>query len=258
MKERRFPWRRLVAVLLVAAAVPGVWFLLDLPPPLFIARYGLPPAGGPTGDSRLIANTTFIELSPGYFLHEGPDGERRWVEVDHPIWVATTELTNDAYCVFDPDHAKGANPLMPASRLSYEDALAFCRWVSAQTDFRVRPPTCEEWEYACRAGTTTAWYTGDDPEDVGNAAWLVGNSGNTTFVVEMRLANRWDLVDFHGNVAEWCADAVADPERGLLRAVRGGHYRSSANECRSSVRTLVPETTRSPKIGFRPVAVRKR
>jgi len=255
MTERRFPWRKLVAAVLVAAAAPVLWIVLDLPPPLLLARYGLPPAGGPTGDSCLIANTTFIELLPGYYRHQGPDGKGRWVEVDHPVWIATTELTNDAYSVFDPDHGKGANPLQPVARISYEDAVAFCRWVSTQSRFTVRPPTEEEWEYACRAGTTAAWYTGDDPEELGNAAWFAGNSIGGANVVEMRLANPWDLADFHGNVAEWCSDAVAATGEGLRRVVRGGHFSSPAEACRSSARELVPETRKSPKIGFRPVAV---
>ena len=73
MSEKGFPKKRLIAAAVLLVVTPAVWLLLDLPPPLYLARYGLPPYGEPTGQAVLIAGISFTELSPGYYRQTAPD-----------------------------------------------------------------------------------------------------------------------------------------------------------------------------------------
>jgi acetoin utilization deacetylase AcuC-like enzyme len=131
-----------------------------------------------------------------------------------------------------------------------------------------RLPTEAEWEYACRAGTTTQYNFGNDPRALGDHAWFAENSGSRTQPVGQKKPNRWGLFDMHGNVAEWCndwyrADYYAEgPERnprgpatGTERVIRGGAWNSSAESCRSSYRASDPSLDdtclANDAIGFR-------
>jgi len=136
-----------------------------------------------------------------------------------------------------------------------------------------RLPTEAEWEYACRAGTTTAFYSGPiihpevsplDP-NLDLTGWYGGNAEFSTHPVGIKAANSWGLFDTHGNVSEWCWDwvgpyAVGDvidprgPASGTERAIRGGAFFNSAARCRSAARTSLPPSNSSLNIGFRTVA----
>ncbi len=140
---------------------------------------------------------------------------------------------------------------------------------SEETGRVYRLPTEAEWEYACRSGTTTRYYFGDDSADLGDYAWYRGNTegmgeGRTHRVGEKR-PNAWGLYDMHGNVLEWCSDWYGSdyyanspledptgPESGSQRVARGGRWRSTAKFCRSAPRNrLSPRNRWSERLGFR-------
>jgi formylglycine-generating enzyme required for sulfatase activity len=131
--------------------------------------------------------------------------------------------------------------------------------------YEYRLPTEAEWEYACRAGTTTLFSFGDDESKLGEYGWYGSNSGNTTHPVGEKKPNGWGLYDVHGNVFEWCQDwygnypggSVTDPQgpaTGSSRVVRGGYWYSSiARSFRSEYRNGWWPGDRSDGVGFRPV-----
>ena len=131
--------------------------------------------------------------------------------------------------------------------VSWNDAVRFCQWLSKKEDRTYELPTEAEWEYACRAGTTTAFSFGDDPKALGDYAWYDGNSGSHTHPVGEKKPNPWGLYDMHGNVWQWCADrygpyqegSIKDPKGadvGESRVFRGGSWGSQLRLCRSADR----------------------
>jgi formylglycine-generating enzyme required for sulfatase activity len=142
---------------------------------------------------------------------------------------------------------------MPAICMTQHAARKFCEWLTARTGEYHRLPTEAEWEYACRAGTTTAYSFGDDPAQLGEYAWYDANSDGTYHEVGQKLPNPWGLKDMHGNVAEWVLDQyvpeiyasrtdgvavepLAIPTTLYPRVVRGGGWDDPASMCRSAVR----------------------
>ena len=103
----------------------------------------------------------------------------------------------------NPSYFRG-NPQNPVERVSYIDAIAFCQELSRVTGKNYRLPTESEWEYACRANTTTNYYFGDDKKRLRDYAWYYENSQGTTHPVGQKLPNPWGLYDMLGNVWEWC------------------------------------------------------
>ncbi len=173
----------------------------------------------------------------------------------------------------------------PVVNVSWNDAVAFCAWLSQKDGRKYRLPTEAEWEYACRAGTTTMYQHGDDPEGlvrVGNVAdetakskltnyqstsYLAARDGHVfTAPVGSYAANAWGLYDMHGNVYEWCQDwygadyygnsAGTDPtgpSSGSSRVLRGGSWGGSPRDCRSALRDWDAPTYRHLGLGFRVV-----
>ena len=169
----------------------------------------------------------------------------------------------------------------PVVNVSWNDAVAFCRWLSKKEGSRYRLPTEAEWEYACRAGTSSRFWNGDDPESVtavGNVmdgtaksqfSWLndstTSRDGHAlTAPVGRFRANPFGLHDMHGNVFEWCSDLyetyggakAVDPRgpvEGTDRIYRGGCWRCDAARCRSSYRGAMASSDRFEWCGFRVV-----
>jgi formylglycine-generating enzyme required for sulfatase activity len=155
----------------------------------------------------------------------------------------------------------------PVEQVSWEDAVAFCTKLSAMPDERAvgreyRLPTEAEWEYACRAGSTTTYSFGDDESLLGDFAWFSSNSNAQTHPVGGKRPNAWGLHGMHGNVFEWCSDWSGDypsgaatdprgPSEGSIRVFRGGSWRHSAGGCRSADRFRGDPSGRSSLLGFR-------
>jgi formylglycine-generating enzyme required for sulfatase activity len=164
-----------------------------------------------------------------------------------------------------PSNWKGGN--RPVEQVSWDDANEFCRRLSALPEEKqagrvYRLPTEAEWEYACRAGSTTKWSFGDDESRLDDYAWFDGNSGRETHPVGKKKANSWGLHDMNGNVWEWCGDwrgdytkiAVTDPQgppRGSGRVFRGGGWFSSTGHCRSTHRSGGDPSFQHATLGFR-------
>lgn len=137
----------------------------------------------------------------------------------------------------------------PAISMTHHAANKYCQWLSAQTGHFYRLPTEAEWEYACRAGTTTPYSFGDD--DIDDYAWYYDNADDKYQPVGTKKPNPWGLFDMHGNVAEWVADAFEEDHRGIAagandpwivpktlypRCVRGGSWDDDPEMLRSTAR----------------------
>ncbi|MDB4614464.1 formylglycine-generating enzyme family protein [bacterium] len=141
----------------------------------------------------------------------------------------------------------------PAISMTQHAARGFCKWLTAKTGRYYRLPTEAEWEYACRAGTTTAYSFGDDPSQLDDYAWHEANSEEAYHKVGKKKPNPWGLHDMHGNVAEWVLDQYSTdayarlsgdkavnplqiPSKLYPRVVRGGGWDHSPGQLRSAAR----------------------
>jgi formylglycine-generating enzyme required for sulfatase activity len=196
------------------------------------------------------------------------------VRVTKPFYLGVHEVTQGQY-----EAVMGSRPWSgqqyvkegadyPASCVSWEDAVAFCEKLSAKEGCTYRLPTEAEWEYACRAGSTTGFCFGDDPSALGNHAWYYENADAAGELyahgVGRKKPNGWGLHDMHGNVWEWCADwydaryyGVSPPEdpngpsSGAGRVLRGGSCYRLAWFTRSARRFWALPGDRDLDLGFR-------
>ncbi len=137
----------------------------------------------------------------------------------------------------------------PITSVSWHDAKAYCDWLSEKTGDEYRLPTEAEWEYACRAGTTTKWSFGDDEEELEKYAWYRENSNRTTHPVGEKKPNPWGLYDMHGNVWEWCEDWYDEDKD--TKVLRGGSWFNVAVFSRSAFRFRGIPVSRYGGNGFR-------
>jgi formylglycine-generating enzyme required for sulfatase activity len=235
-----------------------------------------------------IPGGTFLMGSPesekGRKDDEGPQHK---VEID-PFWMSKYEITWDVYEVWMADLDIARREILglaetprdkiaevfqisrptkpytdmtfnmgkrgyPAISMTQHSARVFCQWLSAKTGRYYRLPTEAEWEYACRAGTTTAYHFGDDPAQLGEYAWYYDNSNEKYAKVGLKKPNPWGLYDMHGNVAEWVLDQhttdfygkekdgvaknpLAIPLEEYNRVVRGGSWDADPAALRSAAR----------------------
>jgi formylglycine-generating enzyme required for sulfatase activity len=159
------------------------------------------------------------------------------------------------------------NADLPVENVSWDNAVEFCKKLSELPDEKkagrvYRLPTEAEWEYACRAGSKTAYSFDDEEGLLPEYGWFNRNSSNRTHTVGLLEPNAWGLYDMHGNVFEWCSDwygeypkgAVSDPTGPKVdsdRVLRGGGWRYFAAYCRSANRNWDTPDGRSNDLGFR-------
>ena len=225
----------------------------------------------------------FVLIPAGTFTMGSPpeEGSRDETETAHevtltrPYYLQTTEVTNRQYRRFRPVHHSGDREgrsldgeEQPVAFVSWEDAMAFTRWLSHEAPgVTYRLPTEAEWERACRAGTSTAfwWGASESPERANFAAWP---KRGVTVPVGTFPASPWGLHDMHGNASEWCADRYDDrdyprgpardpagPEEGDSRVRRGGVYDGeSPHMMRAAFRIGVGGGEARAYVGFRVAA----
>jgi sulfatase modifying factor 1 len=229
---------------------------------------------------RDITNTLgmrMVRVDPGTFEMGSDSGdvdERpvHPVTLSRPFWMSATEVTNAQYERFDPTHRalRGKRGLSSGDNeavvfVSWHEATAFCRWLSEVEGQPYRLPTEAEWEYACRAGTTTEYHTGEAlPEAYWRAQEFSWDPKPVDLTVGRTPPNSWGLYDMHGNVEEWCLDwygpypdeAETDPAGyadGLFKVTRGGSHNTDLQFLRSANRLGTLPEDRHWLIGFRVV-----
>jgi formylglycine-generating enzyme required for sulfatase activity len=181
------------------------------------------------------------------------------VKITKGFWMGKYEVTQEQWeAVMGTNLSRFKGAQNPVESVSWNEVVEFCRKTGT------RLPTEAEWEYACRAGTTTKYSSGDSDSDLDGVAWYSGNSGNTTHPVGQKQPNAWGLYDMYGNVWEWCADWYAGsyyqnstgndptgPPSGSVRVLRGGSWFSDPGGCRSAGRVWIYPGSRFSYIGFR-------
>jgi formylglycine-generating enzyme required for sulfatase activity len=266
----------------------------------YAAKVGLPVweevavGGGESLKFVLIPPTT--ASAPEYFVMGSPDGTQgttkedgrdddetqHEVELTRPYYLSIHEVTNGQYRRFKASHDSGRyegqslnGPQQPVVLVSHEDAMSFVDWLKQQKRGReFRLPTESEWEYACRAGTTTPFSVGrtistDQANFNGNFTYAGGPKGEylrRTTDVGTFAPNGWGLYDVHGNVWEWCADwygpyppgRLRDPQgpttsSDSARVLRGGSWFSIPVYVRSADRHRNAPDDRDNNMGFRVV-----
>lgn len=255
-------------------------------------------------DSTLPRKNLFSSLQDGDFFADIPGGsftigddseEARENEkpvhevvIDYDFRISRTPITYRQYQAFDSKHPVDVSKRYkarlehPVVRVSWYAAVMFCRWLSETYPHMAgaRLPTEEEWEYACRAGTSTAYWSGNSVTDLADVAWYVDNAKDRCHPVAEKKANPRGLFDVHGNVSEWTSSIyepsyksankriLVEPSSGAVtlafagelegqkdpsRVARGGCYWSAAKGVRSSCRIGRSPFSESPDLGFRVV-----
>lgn len=227
-----------------------------------------------------------IWCPPGTFLMGSPLGElgrfereeQHKVNLTQGFWMAKYELTQEQYeALMGSNPANFKGPKRPMEQVSWDGAMAYCAKLSSHcssslpSGYKIALPTEAQWEYACRAGTTSALNSGSALTskdgfcgNLDQVAWYGENSGSQTHEVGQKQANAWGLLDMHGNVWEWCLDwwdercsgeatDPVGPSAGVGRSVRGGSWINYPGNCRSAVRFFFMPDFRYAYLGFRPV-----
>lgn len=214
-----------------------------------------------------------LVLIPGGQFTLGPNGSTYRVSLAKPFYLGATEVTLGQYRQFRKDHkVDGADDEFnaadrPAAMLSWDDARAFCDWLSERPEEKKAGrlyalPTEAQWEWAARAGTTTSRHFGDTEKGQADYSWF-----NVTYTPNPRheskgrgrqpvgklKPNAFGLYDMLGNVWEWCEDRRVDEATGELRdpVMRGGSWRSGAFHCTSVVHDPGAPNLRADHVGFR-------
>jgi formylglycine-generating enzyme required for sulfatase activity len=233
--------------------------------------------GGPTMELALIPAGEFV-------MGDADEPPIRRVYIGKPFYLAKHEVLNGQYRSFDSSHDSGYisgfkkdqgdrgeavnHERQPAVRVSWQQAMGFCEWLTRKTGRTFRLPTEEEWEYACRAGTATPMNYGTEGTDFGKFAnladrsvldicrgdpqWIpcindVQDGATVTSLVGRYAPNAWGLCDMHGNAAEWTLSACA----GSKKVVRGGSFYDRPKRATSAFRLGYEPWQRVFDVGFR-------
>ena len=264
--------RTLIALIVVAfgQTLPGCNSNTSLDPPKEEQKAATKALKVPVDSTNSIGMQLKMIPAGTFTMGEGDDAHQ--VTLTQSFRIGVHEVTQEQYervMSSNPSYFKG--PQNPVEQVSWNDAVKFCEKLSALPEEKAagrvyRLPTEAEWEYACRAGTTTKYSFGDIEGALGDYAWYRANSGRKTHRVGEKRGNPWGLYDMHGNVWEWCQDryggypkgAVTDPtgpNSGSIRVLRGGCWISPAEFCRSAFRDRGSPSVRTRDLGFRVTCV---
>ena len=252
----------------------------------FFALASVTPVGESTVSTEAKATTLarainslgmeFEIIPAGTFTMGSPSAEtgrysyetQHSVTISNPFFMQTTEVTQGQWRAVmgsNPSYFSSCGDSCPVEQVSWDDIQSFLTAINAKGEGTYRLPTEAEWEYAARAGTTTAYSFGASETPLGDYTWYSSNSSSKTHPVGQKLPNAWGLYDMHGNVWEWVSDrygdysssAATDPvgsTGGSRRVSRGGSWSSDTGGLRSADRGGVIPGSRSSSIGFRLVA----
>ena len=220
---------------------------------------------------NLIPAGRFIMGAGAEPLTRSDEMPQHEVVITKPFWMGITEVTQGQWTAVmgdNPSRFQDPKGLAPVEQVSLEEVAEFLKRLNASSpDYIFRLPTEAEWEYACRAGSDTQYYYGDDPKELIDYAWYVGCSGFQTNPVGQKKPNAWGLYDTLGNVWEICSDWYAPgyygkspkedpqgPDQGEARVIRGGCFLDGPATLRVAHRDTYEQNLRT---GLRLVAQEK-
>ena len=213
----------------------------------------------------------------GADLKAGPTVQ---VELGYSFHIARYEVPQNLWeAVMGSNPSRWKGPRNSVEMLSFADAEAFCRKATElmrqakliQPNELIRLPSEAEWEYVCRAGTSTVYSFGDDPQMLGDYGWFTGNAAGNDPPVGAKKPNPWGLYDLHGYLSEWCADAWHDsigeaPKDGRAwteggdsarRVIRGGSWKDAATLLASGYRRAIAKELKDDAVGLRCVLAKQ-
>jgi formylglycine-generating enzyme required for sulfatase activity len=260
----------------------AVWLVLAVFGSLAVATAAEPKEAG--GKTKSLPKELTVDLGGGIklelvlipageFMMGSPDSDKfadsqekpqHRVRITKPFYLGKYLVTQEQWEAVvgnNPSHFKG--PKNPVEYISWDDCQKFLKRLNDKMGGgKFQLPTEAQWEYACRAGSTTRYCFGDDEKQLGEYAWYIANADGKTHPVGEKKPNAWGLFDMHGNVWEWCQDwyggygteAVTDPTglaTGSFRVFRSGSWPYPAKYCRSAYRYVYEPGIHSYRLGFR-------
>ena len=236
------------------------------------------------GEEERGEKLDLVRIEGGSFMMGTARGDKLAYGYEHPrhevtlasFYLARTPVTNGQYKrylqanpqVNEPDvwhNASFNQPRQPVVDISWFEAKAYCDWAGLVL------PTEAQWEYACRAGTQTRYWSGDEEADLARVGWYEGNSDDRLHPVAQLPANPWGLHDMHGNTFEWCLDGAPGDDEfapyetpprpgdglrrepvGVAQVMRSGHFAARAEDARSASRFIDVPSWHLLYYGFRP------
>jgi len=252
---------------------------IDLPGGVKMEFVLIPAGEFVMGSSDAERQVALAEEKDGWAKDRIPtEGPQHKVKISHPFYLGKYEVTQAQWqAVMGSNPSQFQGPMNPVEKVSWDDVQQFVAKLNdlvgrvsnpspkggakagagtgykpvlhGETAYKAVLPTEAEWEYACRAGTTTAFCFGDNPAMLAQYGWFGGNAGGKTHPVGQAQPNAWGLYDMHGNVWEWCSDWYGGdyyaksppvdptgPPTGSLRVLRGGSWNYPPRHCRAAFR----------------------